>query len=112
MNAPKTQTGTLGAPPTGQAFWDAGAGQTMAPDHEFSELVQVDTSKRSGSRGVLYLLLFLIMAVVGWFAFETFVAERDPLATLQGYFDLLAGNQSEDEPLDEPPPQPRKQAKA
>lgn len=86
------------APGGGQAFWDVGGatgiGGQMAPDHEFSELVELDTSKPGSSKMPLIVLAGLLVAVGGWFAFETFVAERDPFATLKGYVDLVMGHET------------------
>lgn len=93
-----------GRPGATQDFWDVGTADLtgQAPVQEFSEIVEVDTRGRN-NRTALYVLIFLVAAALGWFAFETFVNQEDPVAKLSAFINGLMG---ETAPVDEAPETP------
>jgi hypothetical protein len=102
------------APPAGTAvaggsspdFWDIGAGETMsrgmAPDHEFSELVEIETPGSKSSTAV-WLLAGLLLIIGGYFSYEMFMNDRDPMMVIDEWMGLAEG----DAVVEEPAPKPR-----
>lgn len=105
------QTNTIGALPVGgrpgttQDFWDVGSVDmaSQAPVQEFSEIVEVNSARgRGGSRTGVFLMLGILGLVVGWFAYETFVNQGDPVADLTDFIASLTGGEESTEITDQP----------
>lgn len=74
-----------------QDFWDIGAGETMsrgmAPDHEFSELVEIET-QGAKNHAAVWLLAALLIIIGGYFSYEMLVNERDPMAVVDAWMGM------------------------
>lgn len=94
----------MASQPTGADFWDVGdadfAGQQLAPDQEFSELVEIQKSA-TRTHPAIYLTLALLLGVGGFFAYEIFVEDRNPLRMITQLW-----------PSDTEDPAPKPKAKA
>jgi hypothetical protein len=99
-------------PASKQDFWDVTnqdfAGKQLAPDPEFSELVAIQRGESKG-RVALYAVLVVLLAVVGYGAYEYFVEGESPIDQLMG---LIHGLFGDDETPQEAPPPPANKEKA
>ena len=97
---------TSGAPQTSADFWDIGdpefIGQRLPPDHEFSNMAEVRTE--SGTKPWVYIVLVLLLAIIGFYAYETFVLGQDPIDQVMDLYGQIVGNESALEtPVESPP---------